>query len=99
MNKMKPFTKYDWYELAGAERFPDGSEPLVGRYGKMIVVVDRNGLQAWLEEMENNVLCIEANPCFRDITLGTANLLLERAEVMSEQELTECFKKLGGGMT
>ena len=95
MNKMRPFTKYDWYELAGAERFPDGSEPLVGRYGKLTVCVDRNGLQAWLEEMENSVLRIDADPCFKDITLGTAHLLLERAEAMTEQELIVCFSKLG----
>ena len=46
MNKMKPFTQSDWWELAGAERFPDGSEPLIGRHGLLIVVVDRNGMQA-----------------------------------------------------
>ena len=95
MEQMRPFTKCDWYELAGAERFPDGSEPLVGRYGKLTVCVDRNGLQAWLEEMENNVLRIDAHPGFKAITIGTANLLLERAEAMTEQELISCFSKLG----
>ena len=95
MNKMKPFTQSDWWELAGSERFPDGSEPLVGRHGPLIVVVDRNGLQAWLEEMENNVLRIDAHPGFKDITLGTANLLLDLAESMTEQELIERFEKIG----
>ena len=95
MEKMRPFTQNDWYELAGAERFPDGSEPLVGRYGKMTVCVDRNGLQAWLEEMENNVLRIDAHPGFKEITVGTANLLLERAEAMTEKELVACFSRLG----
>jgi hypothetical protein len=28
--KLRPFTKEDWYGLAGAERFPDGTEPLIG---------------------------------------------------------------------
>lgn len=94
MEKMRPFTKYDWYELAGAERFPDGSEPLVGRHGKLVVCVDHNGLQAWLEEMENNVLRIDAHPDFKVITIGTANLLLERAAAMTEQELIALFARI-----
>lgn len=91
---MRRFNQNDWYELAGAERFPDGSEPWVGRYDILTVVVDRNGLQAWLEEMENNVLRIEADPCFEWITLGTAKLLLQRAEEMTREDLINCFKKL-----
>ena len=94
MEQMRPFTKYDWYELAGAERFPDGSEPLVGRYGKLTVCVDRNGLQAWLEEMENNVFVIEASEAFRDITVGTGNLILERAAQMTEAELIALFARI-----
>ena len=92
---MKPFTRSDWCGLAGAEKFPDGSEPWVGYYGLLTVVVDRHGLQAWLEDMENHVFHIDAAPEFKDITIGTANLLLERAAAMTEQELISCFSKLG----
>lgn len=45
--------------------------------------------------MENNLFHIEADPCFKDITLGTANLLLDLAESMTEQELIERFEKIG----
>lgn len=94
MNKMKPFTKYDWYDLAGAERFSDGSEPLVGRYDSLTVCVDRNGLQAWLEEIENNVFTIQTDEAFKDITIHLANLLLQRAEQMTKEQLVAVFSKL-----
>lgn len=91
---MKPFTRSDWCGLAGAEKFPDGSEPWVGYYGLLTVVVDRNGLQAWLEDMEDNVFRIDAAPEFKDITIGTGNLLLEQAKQKTDAELIEIFKKL-----
>lgn len=91
---MKPFTRSDWCGLAGAEKFPDGSEPWVGYYGLLTVVVDRNGLQAWLEDMENHVFHIDAAPEFKDITIGTGNLLLDQAKQKTDDELIDIFKKL-----
>lgn len=91
---MKPFTRGDWCALAGAEKFPDGSEPWVGYYGLLTVVVDRNGLQAWLEDMENHVFHIDAAPEFKDITIGTGNLLLDQAKQKTDDELIDIFKKL-----
>lgn len=48
MITLKPFTNFDWQGLAGATRFEDGSEPLlgeakVGEYEAM-VVLDGEGL-------------------------------------------------------
>lgn len=91
---MKPFTRSDWCGLAGAEKFPDGSEPWVGYYGLLTVVVDRNGLQAWLEDIENHVFHIDAAPEFKDITIGTGNLLLDQAKQKTDDELIDIFKKL-----
>lgn len=91
---MRQFTKCDWYELAGAERFPDGSEPWVGRYGLLTVAVDRNGLQAWLEDMENHAYHSTAPIEFKDILIATGNLILERAKQLTTDELIEIFKKL-----
>lgn len=91
---MKPFTQGDWYGLCGAERFPDGSDPWAGYYGLLTVAVDRNGLQAWLEDMEEHVFRIDATPEFKEITIGTGNLLLEQAKQKTTAELIEIFKKL-----
>jgi hypothetical protein len=56
--KLKPFTKEDWYGLAGAERFDDGSEPLIATFkvtnwpnldpaagGEVTMTVDKEGIQ------------------------------------------------------
>lgn len=58
------------------------------------MVVDRNGLQAWLEDMENHVFYIDAAPEFKDITIGTGNLLLDKAKQKTDDELIDIFKKL-----
>lgn len=50
--RLRPFTKSDWYGLAGAEPFADGSEPLLGECRvtdvegtwDAMVVLDGNGL-------------------------------------------------------
>lgn len=91
---MSPFSKCDWYEFAGAERFSDGTEPYVGRYGILTVVVDRNSLQAWLEEMEDKAYIIETKEAFRDITVGTGNLILQRAKEMTTEELINLFSSI-----
>lgn len=43
-----PFTKSDWYGFAGAERFPDGGEPLLAPLKvdgcDALAIVDANGL-------------------------------------------------------
>ena len=91
---MRPFTKCDWYDFAGAERFLDGNEPYVGRYDILTVVVDRNGLQAWLEDMENNVFIIEAKEAFREITIGTGNLILQIAKEKTPAELIAIFSNI-----
>jgi hypothetical protein len=62
-----PFTKSDWYGMAGASRFADGSEPLVGgfaidtsevatltEYGPIegLVIIDLNGLHIDLIDVD-----------------------------------------------
>lgn len=91
---MKPFTRGDWCEFSGAEKFPDGSDPWFGCYRTLTVVVDRNGLQAWLEDMEDHVFRIDAAPEFKDITISTGNLLLDQAKQKTPAELVEIFQKL-----
>lgn len=58
---MREFTKYDWYGFGGAEAFPNGSQPLIGTYGPLIVVIDANGLQAWLEDDEEHAFILPSH--------------------------------------
>lgn len=58
---LRDFTKTDWYGLAGASRFDDGSEPLVaygapaeapGDVKSAVVIVDREGIQVLFVDEE-----------------------------------------------
>lgn len=40
-----PFGKYDWDGYAGAERFPDGSDPLIASTDKGEFIADPNAIQ------------------------------------------------------
>lgn len=48
--KMREFNRNDWYALAGAEKFKDGSEPLIYTYGYLTIVADANGIEATVDE-------------------------------------------------
>lgn len=52
MTELKEFTKKDWYGLAGAERFGDGSEPQIAGWEdgnvEVEVIADRNGVSVML---------------------------------------------------
>jgi hypothetical protein len=50
MMELREFTKNDWYGYAGAERFSDGSQPLIGRYGIVEIVVDANGIGVLVDD-------------------------------------------------
>lgn len=91
---MKPFTKFDWYDFAGATKFPDGSEPFVGRYDILTVTVDCHGLQAWLEDMEDHIYHSTAPIEFKDVLVATGNLILDIAKQKTADELRAIFRKI-----
>lgn len=50
---MRTFTNEDWMAYQGAQRFADGKAPLIGEYGPLTIIIDRSGLQAWVDESED----------------------------------------------
>lgn len=50
---MHEFTRNDRMTFAGAERFADGASPLVGEYGPLVAIIDKNGLTAFVEDFED----------------------------------------------
>ena len=58
MKHVKRFEREDWYGWAGAEQFPDGSEPVIfngvvdyrGKVEPVTVVGDRNGVEVHVGE-------------------------------------------------
>lgn len=63
--KFNPLTKNDWMGVAGAEPFPDGSEPLVGYFAfttefgdcDAMAIIDATGLTIQIE-----VPCVDMDP-------------------------------------
>ena len=49
---MRIFTNEDWMAYQGAQRFADGKAPLIGEYGPLTIIIDRSGLQAWVDGAE-----------------------------------------------
>lgn len=50
---MRIFTNEDWMAYQGAQRFADGKAPLIGEYGPLTIIIDRSGLQAWIDGAED----------------------------------------------
>lgn len=53
--ELKEFDKFDWYGMAGAEPFADGSEPLIGHATNesgesFTIVVDAHGVQVIFQD-------------------------------------------------
>lgn len=53
---MRMFTSEDWAAFQGAQRFADGGNPLIEVYGPLVVIIDRSGLQAWVDGFEDQGL-------------------------------------------
>jgi hypothetical protein len=68
MTEMQPFTQNDWYGFAGASRFEDGSEPLIGEVsvhiclgffgidGTAVVIADASGVSLDVSDDEGDAL-------------------------------------------
>lgn len=63
--ELKKFDKFDWYAMAGAERFDDGSEPFIGHGTNdsgqsFTVVIDNHGVQVIFDD--DGVLDYQCTP-------------------------------------
>jgi len=77
---MKPFAHHDWYGFAGAERFADGSEPLIGEIGveidgtlwASVVVLDANGISVMTSTDDGDeVLCVYFPGAYAALAVST----------------------------
>ena len=90
---MREFTKADWYEFAGAEKFANGAEPLVGTYKDLVVIVDANGIQAWVYEYENEVVFSYEGLCKRhNLCIAEDILAVVAEEEMTNEQIVEFLK-------
>lgn len=89
---MKEFTSIDWYSCAGAEKFEDGSQPLIGVYGALTVVVDRNGLQAWIEEREDEAFILMSSD--KQYCLDVAENLLSEVKGLTPNRMQKVLNEM-----
>lgn len=58
--KFRAFEKTDWYGFAGAECFPDGTDPIISEVASangeksLTVIVDGGGVSLYLDECEKD---------------------------------------------
>lgn len=90
--KMREFTKTDWYEFAGAEKFANGAEPQVGTYKDLVVIVDANGLQAWVYEHENEGFHFEGLCKRHNLCIAEDILAVVAEEEMTNEQIVEFLK-------
>lgn len=53
---MRDFTKADWMAYSGVEKFSDGSEPMVGEYGPIVLVIDK--FEVSIETLDENTMFV-----------------------------------------
>jgi hypothetical protein len=62
MNKIRRFTEVDWYGFVGAEKFANGSEPLIyedpfaNNSANLTVVADRNGVSIMIDTENDDII-------------------------------------------
>lgn len=89
---MKEFTKQDWYGYAGAEEFEDGSQPLIGGYGVLTVIVDKNGLQAWVEGREDEAFILMSSD--KQYCVDVAENLLSEVTGMTPNRIQKVLNEM-----
>lgn len=87
MTELKEFTRGDWFGLAGAEKFADGSEPQIARWNdgnvEIEVIADKNGISAILfsdNEWYSFSAYVEENTMPKEFTLILARKLISDIE-------------------
>ena len=89
---MRRFTKNDWYAFAGAEKFEDGREPLIGEYGDLVVIHDASGIQAIVADYENEFFQVESKNYEYCQTI--AEFILSAVEGMTPREMVDYLNTL-----
>jgi hypothetical protein len=98
MIALRPFTREDWFGLAGAECFADGSEPQIGELlvdgDACTVVLDATGLVVLVEDPEGRTA--EFAFRFGEKPLGVARALDALRPEMALDDLLDLGFDLDG---
>lgn len=96
MIKLREFNKYDWMEFAGAEKFSDGSAPLIASYGdNTSVIVDKNGVQAFFMDDDCYIQAQLDIPVCKEFGIQIANKILYDIDGMTNDQVIEYLNAHG----
>lgn len=96
MIKLREFNRYDWLDFAGAEKFSDGSSPLIGSYkAHTYVIVDKNGVQAFFWDDDEMIPAQVDIPVCKEFGILIANKILCDVEGMTSDQVIEYLNTHG----
>ena len=93
---MRDFTKADWMTYSGAENFSDGSEPMLGEYGPISVVIDRYEVQVDILN-ENEMFILDGIEDNKEYKQDIAERVLSEVKGKTPREIERFLADLGFG--
>lgn len=91
---MRDFTKSDWMTYSGAENFSDGSEPMLGEYGPISVVIDRYEIQVDILN-ENEMFILDGVEDNKEYKQDIAERVLSEVKGKTPREVVRFLAGLG----
>lgn len=89
---MRDFTKEDWMMYSGAEKFSEGSEPMIGEYGPVTIIADKFGVTVLLE---NQMFELDGIDEERGYKKDVAERILKEVKEKTPREIEYFMRSLG----
>ncbi len=91
---MRDFTKADWMTYSGAENFLDGSEPMIGEYGPITLIMDR--LEISIESLnESKMFVLDGIEDNKEYKRDIAERVLSEVKGKTPREIERLLAGLG----
>lgn len=93
MIELREFTKFDWMEFSGAEKFKDGSEPLVahGKGYTLLVDLRRIAVVLDIDDEEDNYRSIAFHQIPKKAIVAYANFMIELLSKATDGETAQAI--------
>lgn len=91
---MRDFTKADWMTYSGAEKFSDGSEPMIGEYGPISVVIDKYEISVEALD-ENTIFVLDGIEDNKEYKQDIAERVLSEVKGKTPREIERFLADLG----
>ena len=89
---VREFTVYDWHGYAGAERFSDGSAPLIGECNAVVVIADRYQIEI---SVLGKIFSLQGINGMKYYKKGIVERILKIAERRTPKEIENALLGMG----